>query len=237
MDLFVLTVGIALAAQLPTFEAASVKPTDLSFPHDSIGFEPGGRFKGGDLTLKGLIRIAYNVHAFQISGGPKWMDSERYDVETRAQGNPPISEVRLMLQALLADRFKLTLHRETKESPVYWLVIGKNGPKMPASTKEGGPFQIKKGSVTADTSMESLASLFTNWLDRVVLDKTDLRGKYQVRLEWIPEEARPNEPEIASQPGASIFSAVQEQLGLKLEPRKGPVEMIVVDSAEKPVEN
>jgi uncharacterized protein (TIGR03435 family) len=230
-------IGLALVAQLPIFEAASVKPTDPSLAHDSIGFEPGGRFKGTDLTLKGLIRIAYNVHGFQISGGPKWMDSDRYDVETRAQGNPPVPEVRLMLEALLADRFKLTLHRENKESPVYWLVVGKKGPKMQRSAKEGGPFRIRRGSVIADTSMASLASLFTDWLDRVVLDKTELSGKYQVRLEWIPEEARPNEPEIASEPGASIFSALQEQLGLKLEARKGPVEMLVIDSAEKPTGN
>jgi uncharacterized protein (TIGR03435 family) len=231
-------------AQTPAFEAASVKPSDPSSYNNSVGFQPGGRFSAKNLTLKGLIRMAYDVRGFQINGGPRceacksWMDSDRYDVETKAEGNPPPSTVHLMLQTLLADRFKLKLHRETKELPVYWLVVGKNGSKLPETGDTPGPFKIRRGSLSACTTMAALANVFSNWLERVVLDKTGLAGKYNIRLEWTPDETAPSsEPEIASRPGASLFSAVEQQLGLKLEARKGPVEILVIESAEKPSRN
>jgi uncharacterized protein (TIGR03435 family) len=225
-------------AQSSVFEAASVKTSDPNATDDLIDFQPGGRFTANRLTLKGLIRMAYNVRGFQISGGPKWMDSDRYDVRTKAEGNPDTAEVRIMLQDLLADRFKMRLHRETHELPVYWLVIGKSGPRIRETEGDAGPFRISRNSLSANTSMAALANVFSNWLDRVVLDRTGLKGKYEVKLEWLPDEnAPPTEPEVASRPGASLFPAVQEQLGLKLEPRKGPVEILVIDGAEKPREN
>jgi uncharacterized protein (TIGR03435 family) len=233
-----------IGAQSPAFEAASVKPSDPSTNNDGISFQPGGRFNAKNLTLKGLIRMAYDVRGFQINGGPRceacksWIDTDRYDVETKADGNPPPSTVHLMLQTLLADRFKLKLHRETKELPVYWLVVGKSGSKLAETGDTPGPFRVGRGSLSASTTMAALANVFSNWLERVVLDKTGLAGKYNVRLEWTPDEtAPPGEPEIASRPGASLFSAVEQQLGLKLVAQKGPVEILVIESAEKPSGN
>jgi uncharacterized protein (TIGR03435 family) len=220
------------------FEAASVKPAPPESTDQTIDFQPGGRFRATNITLKGLIRTAYDVRGFQISGGPKWLDSVRYDVEAKAAGDPRAPEVRRMIQALLADRFLLKLHRESREIPVYWLVVGKKGPKIQRVTDETRSYRASRGLLNTRTTMPALANVFSNWLERVVLDRTGLEGTYDVKLEWIPEEnVRPNEPEIASRPGASLFSAVEERLGLKLEPRKGPVETLVIEGAEKPSEN
>jgi uncharacterized protein (TIGR03435 family) len=227
---------LAVAAQTPpAFEAASVKPSAPGSTDQSVGFEPGGRFVAKSLTLKGLLRMAYDVRGFQISGGPKWVDSDLYDVETKAEGNPRTPEVRRMLQGLLADRFKLKLRRESRETPVYWLVVGKSGAKLQQADGEATPNHIRRGSLDTRTTMEGLARLFSGWLDRQVLDRTGLDGLYEIKLEWMPEE-QPG-VEIASQPGASLFSSVQEQLGLRLESKKGPVDILIIESAEKPAEN
>lgn len=139
-----------------------------------------------------------------------------------------------MLQTLLANRFKLQLHRESRDFPVYWLVVGRNGPRVPKAMGEAGSFHIARGSLSGHTAMTALANVFSNWLDRQVLDRTDLKGVFEITLEWIPDDQ--TSPESAFQPGASLFLAVQ-QLGLKLEPRKGSVGILVIDGAEKPSEN
>lgn len=233
---FGIAFAVCVLSRAQSFEAASVKRSDPAGTEQSVGFEPGGRFVAKSLTLKGLIRMAYNVPGFQVSGGPKWIDADDYDVQTRAEGNPAAPVVRIMLQNLLAERFKLTLHKESRELPLYWLVVGKNGPKIRETAEETGPNRIRRGSLNSNTTMAGLARLFSLWLERVVIDKTGLEGKYEIKLEWAPEESS-GEPEIGSQPGASLFSAVEAQLGLRLEPRKGALEILVIDSAEKPPGN
>jgi len=231
------TVAFALAEPRAHFESASVKPTSPESTDQRLDFEPGGRFRATSITLKGLIRTAYNVRGFQISGGPKWLDSVRYDVESKAAGNPQAADMRAMIQTLLADRFQLKLRRESKELPVYWLVVGKRGPKIQRAADEIRSYRASRGLLNTRTTMPALANVFSNWLERVVLDRTGLDGSYDVKLEWTPDEnVRPEEPESASRPGASLFNAVQE-LGLKLEARKGPVEILVIERAEKPSEN
>lgn len=232
--------GMALAAAGfgQEFEAASVKPSPPESTDQRIEVQPGGRFRATNITLKGLLRMAYDVKGFQISGGPKWIDSARYDVEAKALGNPSAAERLVLMQALLADRFHLKLRRESKELPVYWLVVGKGGPKLQRAADDTRSYRVSRGMVNTRTTMPALANVFSNWLERVVLDQTGLQGTYEVKLEWIPEEnIRPDEPEIASRPGASLFTAIQDQLGLKLEPRRGPVEFLVIETAEKPSEN
>lgn len=233
-----LAMSAAAQSQTPAFEAASVKPTPPESTDQRIEFQPGGRIRATNITLKGLLRTAYDVRGFQISGGPKWLDTARYDVEANALGNPRPAEVRVMMQTLLADRFRLKLHRESRELPVYWLVVGRNGPKIQQAKDESRSYQVRRGSLNTRTTMTALANVFSNWLERLVLDRTGLEGTYEVKMEWIPDESvSPDEPEVASRPGVSLFSAVQEQLGLRLEPRKGPVEILVIKAAEKPSEN
>jgi uncharacterized protein (TIGR03435 family) len=233
MRWFLLAFAAGLAYSQTEFEAASVKPTPPESTDQRIEVQPGGRFRATNITLKGLLRMAYDVTGFQISGGPKWLDSARYDVEAKAAGNPSARERLVMMQALLADRFQLKLHRESRELPVYWLVVGKGGPKILRAADETRSYRVSRGAVNTRTTMPALANVFSNWLERVVLDRTGLEGAYDVKLEWIPEE----EPESATHPGASLFSAVQNQLGLRLEARKGPVEILVIEGAEKPSEN
>jgi uncharacterized protein (TIGR03435 family) len=233
MRWFLVAFAATLAFPQTEFEAASVKPTPPESTDQRIEVQPGGRFRATNITLKGLLRMAYDVKGFQISGGPKWIDSTRYDVEAKAAGNPNAAERLVMMQVMLADRFQLKLHRESRELPVYWLVVGKGGPKIQRAADDTRSYRVTRGVVNTRTTIPALANVFSNWLERVVLDRTGLEGAYEVKLEWIPEE----EPESANHPGASLFSAVQEQLGLKLEARKGPVDILVIDGAEKPSEN
>jgi uncharacterized protein (TIGR03435 family) len=226
----------------PRFEAVSIRPSQPGGQTEGLSFAPGGRFIATHSTLKGLIRVAYNVRAHQISGGPNWLDSERYDVLTRAEGNPDTAHVRLMLQAAFADRFKLVIHRETKNLPLYALVLAKNGPKFSetSSSDDFSGFRIGRGMLSGHSATPTmLANTFSNWVGRSVIDETGLKGRYDFKLEWIPDDRDSTKPDEKTefQPGSSLFAIVQEQLGLKLEPRKGPVEVLIIDNAEKASEN
>lgn len=151
----------------------------------------------------------------------------------RAKPESPASEdqLKLMLQTLLADRFRLVLHRETKQLPVYELIVAKGGPKLKESAEDASTFlhTDAKSITAAKVAMPMFVKLLSQQMGRSVLDKTGLSENYDFKLEWTPDEANGD--------GPSIFTAIQEQLGLKLEPSKGPVEVLVIDHAEKPSEN
>ncbi len=230
------------------FEVASIKPSAPGGRGVRIQMAPGGRLDVSNVTLKILIQQAYGVKDFQISGGPGWINSDRYDVVAKADGDVGRAEqLRPLIQKLLADRFQLTIHRDTKELPVYALVVGKNGPKLKESASNGPGAQIRMGRGVINgqaMGMGMLASELSRPLGRTVIDRTGLKGQYEIKLEWTPEDGPghgPGDgPESAPPPdttGPSLFTALQEQLGLKLESSKGPVEIIVIDRVEKPSEN
>lgn len=236
----------------PSFEVASIKPSAPGGRGMQMQIGGGGRFNAKNVTVKMLIQHAYNVRDFQISGGPAWLTSEHYDVVAKAEGDQQIrpEQLRLMVQALLADRFKLTFHRDTKELPIYALVVAKNGPKLQPSEAQGEEqrmMRMGRGQVTAQgVGIDMLANNLAQQLGRTVIDKTGLTGRYDLKLEWTPDisqpfgpkEFGPDGPPPAADPGGpSIFTALQEQLGLKLETQKGPVEIIVIDHIEKASEN
>ncbi len=238
-------------AARPEFDVASVKRNisgDIS-----RGMRPGvGRLSISNMTLRDLLMVAYQVRDFQISGGPSWIDSEHYDIEAKTDGNTaPRQMAEPMLQALLEDRFKLKVHRETKELPIYVLTAAKNGLKIqpakegscvnPEPGKPAAPGQrqsafcgfhvIGRGRYDAThTGVPALATDLSSVLSRTVVDKTALTEAFDVHLRFAPEDA----PDSTS---PSIFTAVQEQLGLRLESGKGPVEVIVIDQVERPSEN
>ena len=262
------------------YEVASIRPNKSGGNTVRIMSRRDGLTATG-ATLKMLIKTAYQVEDHQIAGAPNWFDSEKYDIEAKvdrsvAEELPKLSEDRRaletqrMLQALLADRLKLTLHRETKELPVYELVIVKNGPKLqeakpgdPSASEIKRPDGLPAGPHTMRMSMEggareltgqglpvaSLVRLLSGQLHRTVLDKTGLTAKYNFTLKWTADQSVPMfrgteggqpAPDTAPPPessGPSLFTAIQEQLGLKLESQKGPVEIIVIDHVEKPSEN
>jgi uncharacterized protein (TIGR03435 family) len=220
------------------FDVASVKPTQNGRQADgssrtSLGIPSPGRFHAINANLGQYIRWAYQVRDYQISG-PSWLDSdsETYDIEAKAPPQTPTDQVRSMVQALLAERFKLQLHRETKALPVYHLVKSKDGPKLRAGNADGRQStNSETGRITShNITMEALATLLSRKIGRPVFDKTEIQGPFDLTLRYA-------EDVDTSGQRPSIYTAVQEQLGLKLEPTRGPVEVLVIDHAQRPSEN
>jgi bla regulator protein blaR1 len=247
--------AFAQQTERPSFEVASVKPGDPNERRVSLFIQPGGKLSTTNASLQMMIGFAYDVRDHQISGGPNWLDSAKFNVEAKAPGNiqiPPgpdgAAQLRLMLQSLLAERFKLAVHRETREQQVYDLVLDKGGTKMKDSNVAPGQQQGLRGGRGEITGMAAPVPLLVNFLSqqlgRSVIDRTGLTGKYDFTLKWTPDPgaaAGPKGGDDTAPPvdvsGPSIFTALQTDLGLKLQSAKGPVEMLVIDSVEKPDAN
>jgi uncharacterized protein (TIGR03435 family) len=193
-------------------------------------------------TLAGAILWANDIfdHNYKLPGGPQWIHRNHYQIEGKAQAPATKKEMQAMLQSLLADRFKLKLHRESREMPVYALVLANAGSKLPSSTEscgENGCIGVAPGDFFAKSAkMEDIAATLSNMLDRPVLDRTGLSERYDLRMRFDPNSAKLYASEAAGRPRSdapSIFVAVQD-LGLRLEARRAPVEILVVDSASEP---
>jgi uncharacterized protein (TIGR03435 family) len=233
-----------LCAQ-PSFEVASIKlhPEPISYSADPS--VKGNRVVATASTLRDLITSAYHIRYDQLLGGPSWIGSDHYDVEAKVDGGREITmdQMRTMLQALLAERFHLQIHREMREVPMYALVVSKNGPKLKESASTDEPTGRITGNgsgrmhmTVAKGTMAQLAlRLSGNGAERPVMDKTGLNGIYTYQLDWLrgmPSGTAGPESDVPS-----LFVALQEQLGLKLEPTKGSSETIVIDHADKPSAN
>ena len=266
-----------------TFEVASVKPNNSGDGRVMLQNQPGGRFTATNVTLRLLIRQAYGLQDTQIVGGPNWLTDDHYDIVAKADGaqgdGPPLqgrgtgpTPVQMMLRALLAERFNLVVHDETREMPVYGLILarsdGKLGPQLKKSDTDcaalaaagrgrgrgpGGPppatgtmacgIQIGMGSLNmGGASMGQFAGSLAMFAGRIVLDKTGLTGGWDLTLTWTPDNM-PQRPPGAPDPpaidpnGPSLFTAIQEQLELKLDSQRGPVDVLVIDKAEHPTPN
>jgi uncharacterized protein (TIGR03435 family) len=225
----------------PQFEVASVRLHASNEP-TRIGVRISGNRVSGIASLKQFILTAYDLQPYQVVGGPNWIDLDRYELAAKVPGesNVSLEQARPYLQALLADRFELKAHRETKDIPVYALVVAKNGLKLKESAADGTS-QTSLPSVQASTmhvttgkaTMERLAKILSSYAGRPVKDDTGLMGSYQINLEWTPDSVAPDSAAEAP----LLVTAVQEQLGLRLEPRKAPMEVLVIDHAEKPSGN
>lgn len=244
----------SLGTAQTTFEVASVKPNLSGAQGGSVRLTPGGRLVAQNAPMRMLITAAYDVRDFQLLGGPAWMASERFDIEAKAAGNPSQDQISQMLQALLAERFQLMVHRETRELPIYRLMVAKGGSKLqaakagectpmvppparfdPATLRPCGGFNNNVGMMLGGrVAMAKLASGLSRTLGRTVVDETGLSGSYDIELRWTPDDAQPA-PDSAAPP--SFFTAIQEQLGLRLESGRGPVEVLVVDRVERPTGN
>jgi uncharacterized protein (TIGR03435 family) len=217
------------------FDVASVKrlPPPVGGVLSSMKLDPG-RLTCSNVNLRKLIVQAYGVKDFQLSG-PEWLNSEIYDIAATMPPATSTDQVLLMMQSLLQGRFQLKLHRETKEVPMYALVVGKSGLKVKEGEFGRSSTSASPGQLTAQKiPMAKLADFLSGQLGSPVTDMTGMKGFFDFTLEWAPD-ARPGEAGATtdSVPGSSIFAALQEQLGLKLETRKGPVEMLVIDRVEK----
>ena len=228
----------AFGQSSPKFEVASIKPSQPGRPFDVIQIMPGGTFRGTHLTIHTLIRMAYDVASYQIRGGPGWIDSDTYDIAAKPDRNATRDQVRLMVQSLLTDRFKLSFHRENKEVAGYAIVIAKKGSKLHASDPATrSRKQIGRSFVDGQAiTIASLATSLTQILRCPVSDQTGLTENFDFKLEWTPDRP-PEAASTAAEPPLSVFAAIEEQLGLKLESHKTPSEILVIDQLEKPSEN
>jgi uncharacterized protein (TIGR03435 family) len=230
-----LVVCSAVCGQAQRFEVASVKPNN-SASGISGATAVHGRYTGTNLSLKSYIRMAYAVSEFQVTG-PAWIDSDRYDINAKGSDLPGNDWYRPMLQALLADRFKLRLHRETRPATVYQLTVAPRGLKAKEADPSGDSGTDNgRGRLTVlKSSMGRFAEVLSRQTDYPVVDRTNLPGLYDFVLEWTPEEAHAAGD---SAPPPSLFTAIQEQLGLKLQSGKVPIEFLAVQGAERlPTEN
>jgi uncharacterized protein (TIGR03435 family) len=224
----------------PRFDVVSVKSTDPSDRRTMFDTPLNGRFRSVGTSLKLLIAKAYDVQLTQVFGGPVWLDSDRFDIEAKAESAVPgiegYREIMLMLQAFLEDRFKLSVHFEFREEPIYELVVSKGGSKLKeAKAVEPTRQQMGRGQLIATaTPMSQLLPLLSLLTMRQVIDKTELTGLYDFTLTYSFEAPGPNVPTPIDPEAPSIFTAVQEQLGMKLESATGPVNVLVIEHAEKP---
>jgi uncharacterized protein (TIGR03435 family) len=256
--------------KVPAFDVVSVKPNKSNSGMVRVMGKPDG-YAASNVSLKMLIQGAYGIREDLISGAPSWADSARFDIDAKVAGSDVDAlkkltpeQRRLILRPLLADRFKLKVHLETKQLPVYDLVLAKDGSKLkeanpgntyangikgPDGVSRGGMMRVGPGQLTAQAvPMTNLANMLSQQLHRTVLDKTGLTGKYDLDLNWTPDQGSdpmfkgPESGQHSSDAapdssGPSIFTALQEQLGLKLQSAKGPVETLVIDHVEMPSEN
>ena len=241
-------------AQAPRFEVASVRPhraaDDVMF---ALQFHEGGRLTATG-TLRMLIRTAYRLQESQVEGAPGWMDEDRFDLDGRAGRNATPDEMRVMLRALLQERFGLVLRAERKDAAVYALRLSRSerGPRLRPAAEPcpAGACDIRfaPGVLSArGVTMAALASELSWWVDRIVTDRTARADKYDLDLEWAPDRvpqapavlSTPNPPMIARVDGnaPSIFTAVREQLGLSLEPEQDEVDVLVIERAQRPSAN
>jgi len=252
-----LTCALCFAQSKKEFDVASIKPTADKDNNFMLRRPQNGAFSATGVTLKMLIMSAYQVNAYQVSGGPSWIGTERWDIQAKTQGTTglmPRDQFDELLRALIEDRFRLKTRRESKEMPVYELVVAKNGSKLSSHTgdpaKPQDRVRMGYGSLRFQQArMAGLTFQLSVQLGRTVIDKTGLAGEYDFALEWAPDPGQGGPESIGLPPQAfpspppadpnrpSIFTAIQEQLGLRLDSQKGPVDMIMIESVERPSEN
>jgi uncharacterized protein (TIGR03435 family) len=233
-------------AKPPAFEVASITPCPPGTPPPALEHagiaeftSPGGRFRASATSLQFLLEWAYGIQPSQHSGGPSWIGTDRYDIVARAEGDASDAQMKLMVQTLLAERFKLKLHRERREFSAYVVSVGKTAPKL-FPPKDGethalrfstqGPNQkpVSYRAIATRFTLTQLTDAFARQMDSIFVNQTGLEGEYDFTLELTPDENRPN-------PGdpSLLITAMREQLGLTLKSQKVPVDFLVIDSAEK----
>jgi uncharacterized protein (TIGR03435 family) len=221
----------------PAFEVASVKPHSVASPH-LFQFLPGGRFRAANTWIRYVILQAYDLKDYQVSGGPGWIGSDRYDIDAKA-ADPAAGEaqMRLMLRTLLADRFQLKIRQDVKEFSVYDLVVAKGGPKIRA-LDDGGQSACRADNsvICGMQTMTQLADYLTRPAGQPVFDKTGIQGSYDLLLDFDTYEVRGlTAPPDYDKPTLAV--ALRDQLGLRLEPRKASLPVLAIDSIQRPSEN
>lgn len=232
-----------------SFAVSAIKPSGAQSGQGlSVKFEPGGRFVARNANVRLLIKIAYNLNDDEVSGGPSWIGLTKFDIdaapdpalESTGNGDADRARNRRMLQGLLRDRFQLKLRPEMKEMQTYALVVAKGGPKLSKSAGTEGDTHFRGGVGTITgvaVSMDQLAAGVEDWVGHPVKNMTGLEGRYDLKLEWTPDQASAANDAVAADSGPTIFTALHQQLGLSLEGRKIQAPCEFVESVAAPSEN
>jgi uncharacterized protein (TIGR03435 family) len=247
----------------PTFDVAAIKPNTSADQQTASYVTPGGRYTATNVTLRALLKTAFGLHDTQLVGGPNWIDTDRWDITAKAEGYSNAAafrdQARLMLRPLLTDRFKLTLRREQRDLPAYALVLAKPGgelgpqfrrndehdcagPAAPTPTATGaaepalplpcGAAMFRTGHLAARAmALSNLVFDLARWADRVVVDRTGLTGKFDWEIQWVADELTVNN--VKPPEGPSLFGAVRDQAGLRLESSRSPIDVLVIEHAER----
>jgi uncharacterized protein (TIGR03435 family) len=253
-----IVIGVLRAQTLPPppqhkFDVASIRPGDPTGQNIRIGPGPQGGMRTENTSAMTLITFAYDLREFQLTGGPGWVRTDRFNVT----GTPDVEEEapsptmerskmesmfnrqRQRMQSLLIERFGLILRAETREMPIYGLSVAKGGHKLTLNTevKDGSNMRMGRGRLMAvGNDLPNLSRALSSLVGRTVVDETGLKGLFDMKMEWTPD-GQPGDAAAGETAGPSIFTAIQEQLGLKLESKKGPVPVFVIEKIEKPTEN
>jgi uncharacterized protein (TIGR03435 family) len=235
----VVAASLTLLLHAQAFDVASIKRNASGAPQSGVRTLPGGRISVINQPLRQIVRRAYGSNDLEVVGGPDWMDSERWDITASAVTDKPDVPLEPMLRALLSDRFTLRAHVETRERPIYELVFARADrrlgdkihptpvdcrPDADCGSTSARTTGVASGTITSVArTMTDIAVSLSTYAGRRVLDRTGLTGRFDAELTWSED--------------VSIFTALQEQLGLKLESQRGPVEVVVIDSVARPVED
>jgi bla regulator protein blaR1 len=249
-SLLVFGLSLIATAAFGQFDAVSIKPGSPDARGGGFNLSPG-RLNGKNVSLKDLVRFAYDIHDYQLSGGLSWTENDRYEVLASFPATTTTAQRAEMMQKMLEDRFALTVHRESKDVAGYALTVSKNGAKLHPPEDPQPGMMLGRNRTSGErtlhgvsATMQGLAGILADVLGRPVDDATGLARKFDFNMEWTPDktgevnlrkDAPP--PPAADQAGPTIFTALQEQLGLKLETKKIPVSAIVTDRAGKPGAN
>jgi uncharacterized protein (TIGR03435 family) len=246
------SVGFGQSMAPPKYEVSSIKPTAGSDDRHAFRIESDGTLYATGITLRRLMMTGYDLQGFRFIGGPGWLAAKRWDVQAKPSRPASDKETRPMLRALLEDRFQLKDHSETRNMPVYELTVASRGSKL--QRVQDGNFtqdiRIGNGAIRfTKATVATFASQLTYALARPVIDKTGITGEFNIALEWTPVPGEDGGPTTSGLPpgtpeqaasildGPSIFTAIEEQLGLRLKPGRGPVEVVVIDSVRMPAAN
>jgi len=233
-------------ADAPSFDVASIRPHAPDDANFYVKMPAQGRFTATGSVAKLVVMLAYDVQEAQIAGGPDWFAKEKWDIEAKSDnpGGHSVEETRRMLQNMLAERFGLRIHRETEQRPAYVLTVGKDGPKFKPAEEGSTNVRVGGNSISLERgNLERMTQLLSSALGKPVIDRTGLTALYDLSFKWddapVPEGGVTG-LDVPAAPGndhGSIFTAIQDQLGLRLDSQRAPVEVIVVDRIERPSPN
>ena len=232
----------AASAQTPSFDAASLRPSAQRAPGADWVLRPGGQFIASNITVAELIGVAYSVEPFRIRGNPEWTREAQYDVQARAGTDVTPDQTRLMLRSLLQDRFRLRARLERAEVPIHAMVLSRGdggaGPRLQPAAECAAPtcgrILSNPGRMTGRrVALDLLATRLSPLVNRVVVNRTGLTGSFDLDLDWTPDSG----PSFGNRDAPSLFTALEEQLGLKLESSRGPADVVSIETVERPAEN